>query len=90
MQETRYTYTIVKENAPETLKGKVVTAILTEKNLEFHIDMETEPTPQEAGYLKWFFGEIVDEMKESIKASGSMTDVENLFSLPQCSFQERK
>ena len=84
----KYFHVISDNNAPEGLKGKTITAILTEGMLEFQVDLEEEPNEQEAGYLKWFTGELVDQMKEEIKENQGI-DAENMFSLPRYSVEKQ-
>lgn len=57
-----FVHTISDPNAPDRLQGKVVTAVLTEGQLTFQIDMPDNPTPNEQGYFRWFIGELVDKI----------------------------
>ena len=88
MKNREYLYVIKEDNAPERLRGKTITATVTESKLEFSVNLEEEPTAQEAGYLKWFLGEMVDLMKKRLKEDSGI-DSENLFSLPKCRFLEK-
>jgi len=66
MKPQKFTRTIDDDNAPERLRGLVMLAVLTETRLEFQVDLPNELTNQEIAYLRWFTGEIVDEMKTKL------------------------
>lgn len=61
--------TITDPNAPERLKGKTVTAILTEKSLNFVIDLPEDLTPNEIGYFRLFTGEVADMLRDKLGLS---------------------
>lgn len=58
-----YIHKIDDPNAPERLKGKIITAFLNEKQLKFEMDMPDNPTPNEMGYFKWLIGEVVEDIQ---------------------------
>jgi len=59
-----FVHIIDDPKAPDRLKGLEVKAILTEKRLDFEVDMPDDPTPNELGYMRWFTGELVDKIQE--------------------------
>ena len=56
-------------DAPERLRGRVVRAILTDRNLEFLVDMPENPTAEELTYFESFVGDLVDVLPNVFKKS---------------------
>ncbi len=57
-----YTF-MIAGNAPERLLGSLITATVFESKLEFSIEMPSDPTAQEIGYVRWSVAEFVDDLK---------------------------
>jgi hypothetical protein len=71
MRDVVYKYTIPKDgNAPERLRGQVVTLTITPKGMRFGLlDMGDDLTPQEIGFFRWFTGEVMDKIKAKTGAN---------------------
>ena len=68
MSDVRYEWRIDDPKAPPRLRGKVITAAVSESmsKLEFACDVPDDATPNETGYLRWSIGEFVDSLRAKL------------------------
>lgn len=65
-----FTKVIDDPKAPERLRGRAITAIITRPtsnakgSLQFQIELPDDMTGQEKGYVDWLIGEYVDHLRE--------------------------
>lgn len=51
-------------NAPERLRGLEVQAVVTERAIDFEVDLPADVTPNELGYMRIFTSDLVDKIQE--------------------------